>query len=96
MKIPYKKMAHIPVYTVGFHSSAKSHKSEVYKWVNICCVSYIPHRPEICFEITLVTTLKLPITFFQSQQKTRSCIWHYAYLHRLLLKVDICIYKTIA
>lgn len=35
MKIPYKKMAHIPVYTVGFHSSAKSHKSDVYKWVNI-------------------------------------------------------------
>lgn len=31
MKIPYKKMAHIPVYTVGFHSSMKSHKSEVYK-----------------------------------------------------------------
>ncbi|XP_067292484.1 protein spire homolog 2 [Pseudorasbora parva] len=31
MKIPYKKMAHIPVYTVGFHSSAKSHKSDVYK-----------------------------------------------------------------
>ena len=35
MKIPSKKMAHIPVYTVGFHSSPKSHhrKSEVYKWV---------------------------------------------------------------
>ncbi|XP_012694502.2 protein spire homolog 2 isoform X2 [Clupea harengus] len=33
MKIPSKKMAHIPVYTVGFHSSPKSHhrKSEVYK-----------------------------------------------------------------
>lgn len=33
MKIPSKKMAHIPVYTVGFHSSPKSHgrRSEVYK-----------------------------------------------------------------
>ncbi|KAM3870014.1 protein spire homolog 2 [Diretmus argenteus] len=33
MKIPSKKMAHIPVYTVGFHSSPKSHghKSQVYK-----------------------------------------------------------------
>ncbi|TRY85916.1 hypothetical protein DNTS_011931 [Danionella cerebrum] len=31
MKVPYKKMAHIPVYTVGFHSSLKSHRSEVYK-----------------------------------------------------------------
>ncbi|XP_051548006.1 protein spire homolog 2 isoform X3 [Myxocyprinus asiaticus] len=31
MKVPYKKMAHIPVYTVGFHSSVKSQKSEVYK-----------------------------------------------------------------
>lgn len=39
MKFPYKKMAHIPVYTVGFHSSAKSHKSDVYKWVNIYYVS---------------------------------------------------------
>ncbi|XDV52565.1 hypothetical protein PO909_021285 [Leuciscus waleckii] len=29
MKIPYKKMAHIPVYTVGFHSSAKSHKNRM-------------------------------------------------------------------
>ncbi|RXN36920.1 spire -like protein [Labeo rohita] len=37
MKIPYKKMAHIPVYTVGFHSSAKSHKSEVYK--SLCSLS---------------------------------------------------------
>lgn len=35
MKIPSKKMAHIPVYTVGFHSTPKSqgHKSQVYKWV---------------------------------------------------------------
>ncbi|XP_056137236.1 protein spire homolog 2 [Lampris incognitus] len=33
MKIPSKKMAHIPVYTVGFHSGPKSHghKSQVYK-----------------------------------------------------------------
>lgn len=33
MKIPSKKMAHIPVYTVGFHSTPKSHghKSQVYK-----------------------------------------------------------------
>ncbi|CAL8262659.1 unnamed protein product [Merluccius merluccius] len=33
MKIPSKKMAHIPVYTLGFHSSPKSHghKSQVYK-----------------------------------------------------------------
>ncbi|XP_028842904.1 protein spire homolog 2 isoform X2 [Denticeps clupeoides] len=33
MKIPSKKMAHIPVYTAGFHSSPRSHghKSEVYK-----------------------------------------------------------------
>ncbi|XP_068459475.1 protein spire homolog 2 [Clinocottus analis] len=33
MKIPSKKMAHIPVYTVGFHSAPKSHghKSQVYK-----------------------------------------------------------------
>ncbi|KAE8295776.1 Protein spire-like protein 2 [Larimichthys crocea] len=33
MKIPSKKMAHIPVYTVGFHSTPKSHghKSNVYK-----------------------------------------------------------------
>ncbi|XP_076878710.1 protein spire homolog 2 isoform X2 [Brachyhypopomus gauderio] len=33
MKMPSKKMAHIPVYTVGFHSSPKSHghRSEVYK-----------------------------------------------------------------
>ncbi|KAM6946028.1 LOW QUALITY PROTEIN: protein spire homolog 2 [Aplochiton taeniatus] len=33
MKIPSKKMGHIPVYTVGFHSSPKSHgrRSEVYK-----------------------------------------------------------------
>ncbi|KAG5273263.1 hypothetical protein AALO_G00149430 [Alosa alosa] len=33
MKIPSKKMAHIPVYTVGFHSSPRSQhrKSEVYK-----------------------------------------------------------------
>ncbi|XP_074532976.1 protein spire homolog 2 [Halichoeres trimaculatus] len=33
MKIPSKKMAHIPVYTVGFHSTPKSHghKSHVYK-----------------------------------------------------------------
>ncbi|KAK1874971.1 Protein spire like 2, partial [Dissostichus eleginoides] len=32
MKIPSKKMAHIPVYTVGFHSTPKSHghKSQVY------------------------------------------------------------------
>ncbi|XP_056307836.1 protein spire homolog 2 [Danio aesculapii] len=37
MKIPYKKMAHIPVYTVGFHSSTKSHKSEVYK--SLCSLS---------------------------------------------------------
>uniref|UniRef100_A0A8C0Y1L4 Spire-type actin nucleation factor 2 n=1 Tax=Cyprinus carpio carpio TaxID=630221 RepID=A0A8C0Y1L4_CYPCA len=37
MKIPYKKMAHIPVYTVGFHSSVKSHKSEVYK--SLCSLS---------------------------------------------------------
>ncbi|XP_037538599.1 protein spire homolog 2 [Nematolebias whitei] len=35
MKIPSKKMAHIPVYTVGFHSTPKSHghKSQVYKSV---------------------------------------------------------------
>ncbi|KAK5609163.1 hypothetical protein CRENBAI_015217 [Crenichthys baileyi] len=33
MKIPSKKMAHIPVYTVGFHSTPKSHglKIQVYK-----------------------------------------------------------------
>ncbi|XP_035497470.2 protein spire homolog 2 isoform X3 [Scophthalmus maximus] len=33
MKIPSKKLAHIPVYTVGFHSAPKSHghKSQVYK-----------------------------------------------------------------
>uniref|UniRef100_A0A3Q3S817 Spire-type actin nucleation factor 2 n=1 Tax=Mastacembelus armatus TaxID=205130 RepID=A0A3Q3S817_9TELE len=33
MKIPSKKMAHIPVYTVGFHSIPKNHghKSQVYK-----------------------------------------------------------------
>nr|XP_020442238.1 protein spire homolog 2 isoform X3 [Monopterus albus] len=33
MKIPSKKMAHIPVYTVGFHSTPKSHghKGQVYK-----------------------------------------------------------------
>ena len=33
MKIPSKKMAHIPVYTVGFHSTPKGHgqKSQVYK-----------------------------------------------------------------
>ncbi|KAI4878889.1 hypothetical protein NFI96_015992 [Prochilodus magdalenae] len=33
MKMPAKKMAHIPVYTVGFHSSPRSHghRSEVYK-----------------------------------------------------------------
>ncbi|XP_015253429.1 PREDICTED: protein spire homolog 2 [Cyprinodon variegatus] len=33
MKIPSKKMAHIPVYTLGFHSTPKSHghKSLVYK-----------------------------------------------------------------
>ncbi|XP_067090372.1 protein spire homolog 2 isoform X1 [Osmerus mordax] len=33
MKIPSKKMAHIPVYTLGFHSSPKNHgrRSEVYK-----------------------------------------------------------------
>ncbi|XP_028287887.1 protein spire homolog 2 [Parambassis ranga] len=33
MKIPSKKMAHIPVYTVGFHSAPKSHghRSQVYK-----------------------------------------------------------------
>ncbi|XP_076589873.1 protein spire homolog 2 [Chaetodon auriga] len=33
MKIPSKKMAHIPVYTVGFHSTPKSHghKSQIYK-----------------------------------------------------------------
>ncbi|XP_015820834.1 protein spire homolog 2 [Nothobranchius furzeri] len=33
MKIPSKKMAHIPVYTVGFHNTPKSHghKSQVYK-----------------------------------------------------------------
>ncbi|XP_067236140.1 protein spire homolog 2 isoform X1 [Chanodichthys erythropterus] len=37
MKFPYKKMAHIPVYTVGFHSSAKSHKSDVYK--SLCSLS---------------------------------------------------------
>ncbi|CAB1313930.1 unnamed protein product [Coregonus sp. 'balchen'] len=39
MKIPSKKMAHIPVYTVGFHSSPKSHgrKSEVYK--SLCILS---------------------------------------------------------
>nr|XP_046149378.1 protein spire homolog 2 isoform X3 [Oncorhynchus gorbuscha] len=39
MKIPSKKMAHIPVYTVGFHSSPKSHgrKSEVYK--SLCTLS---------------------------------------------------------
>ncbi|KAG1934026.1 protein spire homolog 2 [Pimephales promelas] len=37
MKIPYKKMAHIPVYTVGFHSSARSHKSDVYK--SLCSLS---------------------------------------------------------
>ncbi|XP_047452670.1 protein spire homolog 2 [Mugil cephalus] len=33
MKVPSKKLAHIPVYTVGFHSTPKSHghKSQVYK-----------------------------------------------------------------
>ncbi|CAF98935.1 unnamed protein product [Tetraodon nigroviridis] len=33
MKIPSKKMAHIPVYTVGFHSTPRSHeqKFQVYK-----------------------------------------------------------------
>ncbi|XP_026222431.1 protein spire homolog 2 [Anabas testudineus] len=33
MKIPSKKLAHIPVYTVGFHSTPKSHghKTQVYK-----------------------------------------------------------------
>ncbi|XP_041853454.1 protein spire homolog 2 isoform X2 [Melanotaenia boesemani] len=33
MKIPSKKMAHIPVYTVGFHSAPKGHghRSQVYK-----------------------------------------------------------------
>lgn len=33
MKIPSKKMAHIPVYTVGFHSTPKNHghRSQVYK-----------------------------------------------------------------
>uniref|UniRef100_W5K238 Spire-type actin nucleation factor 2 n=2 Tax=Astyanax mexicanus TaxID=7994 RepID=W5K238_ASTMX len=33
MKMPAKKMAHIPVYAVGFHSSPRSHshRSEVYK-----------------------------------------------------------------
>uniref|UniRef100_A0A4W4H8V1 KIND domain-containing protein n=1 Tax=Electrophorus electricus TaxID=8005 RepID=A0A4W4H8V1_ELEEL len=34
MKMPSKKMAHIPVYTVGFHSSPKSHA--VCTWPNIC------------------------------------------------------------
>ncbi|XP_034735692.1 protein spire homolog 2 [Etheostoma cragini] len=39
MKIPSKKMAHIPVYTVGFHSAPKSHghKSQVYK--SLRCLS---------------------------------------------------------
>ncbi|XP_070687283.1 protein spire homolog 2 [Pempheris klunzingeri] len=39
MKIPSKKMAHIPVYTVGFHSTPKSHghKSQVYK--SLRCLS---------------------------------------------------------
>lgn len=43
MKIPSKKMAHIPVYTVGFHSTPKSqgHKSQVYKWVRICLQSQL-------------------------------------------------------
>uniref|UniRef100_A0AAQ4PFS3 Uncharacterized protein n=1 Tax=Gasterosteus aculeatus aculeatus TaxID=481459 RepID=A0AAQ4PFS3_GASAC len=33
MKIPSKKVSHIPVYTVGFHSTPRSHghKSQVYK-----------------------------------------------------------------
>uniref|UniRef100_A0A4W5MGN1 Uncharacterized protein n=1 Tax=Hucho hucho TaxID=62062 RepID=A0A4W5MGN1_9TELE len=39
MKIPSKKTALIPVYTVGFHCSPKSHsrKSEVYK--SLCTLS---------------------------------------------------------
>ncbi|KAI7790576.1 protein spire-like protein 2 [Triplophysa rosa] len=37
MKIPYKKLAHIPVYTVGFHSNVKSHKSDVYKSLHFLC-----------------------------------------------------------
>ncbi|KAL6480660.1 hypothetical protein MHYP_G00116930 [Metynnis hypsauchen] len=39
MKMPSKKMAHIPVYTVGFHSSPRSHghRSEVYK--SLRCLS---------------------------------------------------------
>nr|XP_057932340.1 protein spire homolog 2 [Doryrhamphus excisus] len=39
MKIPSKKMAHIPVYTVGFHSTPKNHehKSKVYK--SLCHLS---------------------------------------------------------
>ncbi|XP_056596499.1 protein spire homolog 2 isoform X1 [Triplophysa dalaica] len=37
MKIPYKKLAHIPVYTVGFHRNVKSHKSDVYKSLHFLC-----------------------------------------------------------
>lgn len=73
MKVPYKKMAHVPVYTVGFHSSAKSHKSEVYKWVNIRCVSHIPHRTEIALNYisNKVTTLKLPNNIFPTATKNQ-------------------------
>ncbi|KAM9808094.1 protein spire homolog 2 [Neosynchiropus ocellatus] len=39
MKIPSKKMAHIPVYTVGFQSPAKNqeHKSHIYKPLRSLC-----------------------------------------------------------
>uniref|UniRef100_H3CTW2 Spire-type actin nucleation factor 2 n=1 Tax=Tetraodon nigroviridis TaxID=99883 RepID=H3CTW2_TETNG len=47
MKIPSKKMAHIPVYTVGFHSTPRSHeqKFQVYKRFDRFPPSPSPRRP---------------------------------------------------
>ncbi|XP_035769788.1 protein spire homolog 2 [Neolamprologus brichardi] len=46
MKIPSKKMAHIPVYTVGFHSTPKSHgqKSQVYNRRSLDILNNTPKR----------------------------------------------------
>lgn len=94
MKIPSKKMAHIPVYTVGFHTAPKSHghKTQVYKWVFSSAsrrLKYIYNRNQkncIFLPWYLLKQLKLLKTWL-------FCFWTYHKHHENLSIVPIKSFK---
>ncbi|XP_061775966.1 protein spire homolog 2 isoform X2 [Nerophis ophidion] len=94
MKIPCKKMAHIPVYTVGFHSAPKNHqhRSKVYKSLcNLSRCSVEEEFPHLRRSLDLLNNtpkreaktlqgLSIPPTVFVDQLH-RTCTYSILYIH---------------